>query len=318
MRNPLVSVICLCYNHERFVRLAVESVIEQTYNPIQIILADDASDDSSQTIIRQLKNDYPHLEVLLSQENLGNCKAFNKAYALAKGDFVVDFSTDDIMLPDRIQKQVEAFLALDERTGVIFTDAIYIDQQGAFLREHFSYLLGKGLIGSIPEGDVYQAVLSSYFIPSPTMMIRRKVLDDLGGYDETLSYEDFDLWVRSAREFQYAFLNEKLTAIRKLGKSMSTGWYIPGDKQLISTYRVCVKAMSLNRDEADHAALVQRVRYEFRQSVFTGNHREAKMFYDLLKELKGIRSYEFILAKIDHMKLPLAVFRKMYYDIRYT
>ncbi|HTE30447.1 MAG TPA: glycosyltransferase family A protein, partial [Chryseolinea sp.] len=128
MDKPLVSVICLCYNHERFVREAIESVVLQTYTPVQIIVADDASVDNSQHVIKELKERYPFLELLLLQHNLGNCKAFNKAYGLVKGKFVIDFSTDDVMLHDRIEKQVAYLENAGDQTGVVFTDASYITE----------------------------------------------------------------------------------------------------------------------------------------------------------------------------------------------
>ncbi len=205
--KPLVSIVCLCYQHKPFVRQAVESVIHQSYTPLQIIVADDCSNDGSVAEIQKLKVEYPFLELLLLPENFGNCKAFNKAYKLVKGEFVIDFATDDIMLPDRIEKQVQYFEKCDPKVGVVFTDATYINEKGEFLRNHFEYLFHKNLIRHIPQGDVYRDILSTYFIPGPTMMVRREVLDRLGGYDEELTYEDFDFWVRSAHEYHYVFLD---------------------------------------------------------------------------------------------------------------
>lgn len=318
METPLVTVICLCYNHERFVREAVTSVLAQTYSPIQIIIADDNSTDHSPAIITGLKTEHPSLELILSSQNLGNCKAFNNAYAQAKGEFIIDFATDDIMEPQRVAMQVQLFMQHDRNTGVIFTDATYVDEEGKFIRNHYDHLFKHGLIRNIPEGDVYRHVLTTYFIASPTMMIRRSVLDTLGGYDPSLSYEDFDLWVRSSRQFKYAFLNEKLTRIRKLRKSLSTGWYVPGDHQLLSTYKVCLKATLLNRDEGDRQALIQRVRYELRQSVFTSNHKEAKLFFSLLQQLETPRKLDSLLMTIDRLYLPLSPLRKVYYRLRYS
>lgn len=197
MEPPLVSVICLCYNHARFVREAVVSVVGQTYKNLQVIVADDNSNDGSVSEIQKLKAEYPFLEILLLTHNVGNCKAFNSAFKLAKGKFIIDFATDDVMMPDRIEKQVLYFEQSDQHVGVVFTDATYIDEAGKFIRNHFPYLLKKKLITHIPQGDVYRDVLSTYFIPGPTMMVRREVLDFLGGYDEELTYEDFDFWVRS-------------------------------------------------------------------------------------------------------------------------
>jgi glycosyltransferase involved in cell wall biosynthesis len=106
MNEPLVSVICLCYNHERFVREAIQSVINQSYKNFQVIVVDDASSDGSISEIQKLKTDYPFLELLLLSTNIGNCKAFNAALKLVKGEYVIDFATDDVMMPDRMDKQV--------------------------------------------------------------------------------------------------------------------------------------------------------------------------------------------------------------------
>lgn len=316
--KPLVSVVCLCYQHKHFVRKAILSVIHQSYSPIQIIVADDCSTDGSVAEIHQLKMEHPLLELVLLPQNVGNCKAFNAAYKLAKGEFVIDFATDDIMMPGRIEKQVRFFETIDRSTGVVFTDATYIDEKGEFLRNHFEYLLKKKLISNIPQGDVYRDVLARYFIPGPTMMVRREVLDHMGGYDEELTYEDFDFWVRSARSFHYAFLNERLTLIRKSGQSMSASWYVPGDKQLHSTYLVCRKAQKLNRDQADQQALIKRVRYEFRQSVLSGNYPEAELFLELLKELNGVHAGDIILNVAKYYRIPLSGLRRWYHRLRYS
>lgn len=313
-----MSVICLCFNHARFVGEAVRSVANQTYKQLQIIVVDDCSEDDSAGEILKLKSEFPSLLIFLLPENVGNCKAFNEAYKHVTGEFVIDFATDDVMLPDRIEKQVLHFEKCERNVGVVFTDATYINEKGEFLRNHFEYLFRKNLIRHIPQGDVYRDVLSTYFIPGPTMMFRREVLDQLGGYDEELTYEDFDFWVRSARNFQYAFLNEKLTRIRKLRQSMSTGWYVPGDRQLHSTYLVCRKAQQLNRDQGDQQALIKRVQYEFRQSVLSGNYSEADLFYSLLEELDGIGTRDKILAFAKRHRIPLTALRRWYHMLRYS
>lgn len=314
---PLVSVICLCYNQHRWVEEAIESVLRQTYPNIEIILADDASTDGSREVIERIKARHPAIKILFSAVNRGNCAAFNAAFHESKGDYIVDLAADDIMKPDRIEKQLARFDLLDERYGVIFTDAEYIDAEGRFIRGHYAHLRIKGLLDVVPEGDVYRNVLSRYFIAAPTMLIRRSVFDRLGGYDESLAYEDFDFWVRSSREFLYAYVDEPLTLIRRAGGSMSAGWYKPGNKQLYSTYLVCRKAMALSRDDGDRIALVQRVRYEMRQSVLSDNRKEAKLFYRLLKELDAPSLADNIFSTINRLQLPMSGLRDLYHAIRY-
>ena len=266
---PLVSVVCLCYNHKAFVRQAVESVINQTYSPIQIIVADDASDDGSVQEIELLKKEFPRLELILLPVNIGNCKAFNTAYQHVTGDFVIDFATDDVMTPDRIEKQVHFFLQQSSRVCVVFTDATYVDGNGTFIKHHFEYLLRKRLIRTVPQGDVYRDVLSTYFISGPTMMVRRQVFEELQGYDESLSYEDFDFWIRSSRIFKYRYQPNVLVKKRKLKNSLSHNQFKILNKHSYSTYKVCTKILELNRTDRERDALRRRIEYEIRQSIKT-------------------------------------------------
>jgi len=317
MDQSLVSVVCLCYNHAAFVAEALRSVFDQTYPNLQVIVVDDASTDNSLEIIRSTIAHQPNVELLALPQNLGNCKAFNQGLRLARGEYVVDFATDDILLPERIAKQVQHFSKLDPSYGVVFTDAQYIDPHGHVFRKHYEYLFAKKLLTHIPQGDVYRDVLSTYFIASPTMLVRKKIFDDLGGYDETLAYEDFDFWVRSARLHKYAFLDEALTLIRRKHQSLSSGWYRRGDPQLHSTYLVCKKAQQLNRDAGDRQALLQRIRYELRQSIFSENHKEAELFYSLLKELQTPAKSDRVLFGLMKSKLPLSRLRRLYQRWRY-
>ncbi|MEJ1238651.1 glycosyltransferase [Chryseolinea sp. T2] len=317
MAKPLVTVICLCYNHGRFVREAIESVLRQTYPAIQILVWDDASTDNSPAVIRELQDEYPRLEVTLATENEGNCKAFNQAYARAKGEFIIDFSTDDVMQEQSIEKQVNCFLATDDNTGVVFTDATYIDEQGVVIRHHYEHLFRHRLITDVATGDVFRKLLTTYYIASPTMMMRRTVLDALNGYDEQLSYEDFDLWVRSSRIFRYTFLNERLYFIRLINHSLSSGQYAPASRHLISTYRVCQKAIALCRDSGDRGALVQRIRYELRQSTLSDNAIAAKKFGQLLYALRSKSLVDRGWLLLSAFRLPLSRIRKWYQVIRF-
>jgi glycosyltransferase involved in cell wall biosynthesis len=316
MERPLVSVICLCYNHERFVEEAIESVLLQTYPHLQVIVVDDFSSDRSATVISGIvSRSSREIKYLPLQQNLGNCKAFNVGLKHATGDFIIDFSTDDIMLPNRVDEQVNFFLQQNEKTGVVFTDAVYIDERGIPFKNHFEHLFKKKLIDGVPTGDIFRNVLTTYFISSPTMMIKREVMESLGGYDESLAYEDFDFWVRSSRNFEYAFLNKRLTKVRKISGSMSSGWYEPGDPQLHSTYLVCKKAETLCRDEKDIAALRKRVLYEFRQSIFSNNKDEGRLFAQLLRLLGGLPFWCYGIQFLSHLPLPWSGIRKRYQQL---
>lgn len=318
MTKPLVTVVCLCYNHEQFAREAIESVLSQTYPNIEVIVVDDASTDNSLEVIRRVIQFHPGVKLLPLKNNLGNCRAFNAGWRMASGEFIVDFSTDDVMLPERIEKQVRYFESSGRNHGVVFTDAVYIDAEGRELRQHFEHLKKHKLIEKIPTGDVYADVIERFFIPAPTMLVRREVFSALDGYDEELAYEDFDFWIRSSRNFSYGFIDETLTRIRLSPLSLSRKVYTAGDRQLHSTYRVCQKIARLNRTPRESAALQRRLRYELRHCVLTGNHNEASLFYQLLQETGTPDLFSRALIRMKYFAKPFSWLRRRYHSWKYS
>ncbi|MEJ0056472.1 MAG: glycosyltransferase [Bacteroidota bacterium] len=279
MNTPLVSVICLAYNHEEFVEEAIRSVQHQTYPNIELIVIDDHSTDSSASVIRRILPGLSNTHFISLPSNLGNCKAFNQGLKQAKGDFVIDLSADDLLLPQRVEKGVHAFQQAGDNVGVNFTDAELIDKNGETLGFHSERFPHP----TVPQGNIYAEVLSRYFINSPSMMIRKKVFDTLDGYDESLAYEDFDFWVRSARLFDYSYIPDVLIKNRVLYNSLGNRQYRRGSKQLRSTLKVCEKAFEINKTRDEHEALKKRIYYELRQAIRLGELRLARDYWRLLR-----------------------------------
>ena len=285
MSSPLVSIIALSYNHAKYIEEALSSVHKQTYLNLELILVDDASTDDSIAVAQEyLQKNHASFSIktIFLEKNVGNCTAFNKGFALAQGKYVIDFATDDILLPQRVAQQVTYFESLPEDYGVVFTESEYVDETGNHLEFHYRDRLKH--LRPIPTGNVYADVVSRYFISSPTMMVRKIVLDKMGGYDEQLAYEDFDFWVRSARTWKYAYLNECTTKVRRHTRSMSTGWYQPGDMQLYSTYLVCQKVRAINHTLEEDQALVARVKYEIQQAFLYDAKKEFELLFRLLQQ----------------------------------
>jgi glycosyltransferase involved in cell wall biosynthesis len=260
MSLPRVTVICLCYNQARFVKKAIQSVFDQTYQPIELIVLDDASTDNSTSEILEALKDHPKVKFIQLPTNKGNCRAFNYALSFATGVFIIDLAADDQLLKQRVAKGVAALSEAGEGFGVNFSDADWIAEDGTHLYRHSDRFPHR----TIPTGDVYKSLIELFFICSPSMMFTREVIDSLGGYDESLAYEDFDFWIRSSRRFKYCYTPEVLVKKRIVKDSMSVKQFTRANPQLRSTYRVCEKILDLNRSNDEKRALAKRIRYEMR------------------------------------------------------
>lgn len=318
MSYPLVTIICLCYNHERFIKEALDSVMAQTYPNLEIIIVDDYSTDNSVEIIAAYCQAHPFIRFISTGSNKGNCAAFNEGWRSASGEFIIDFATDDVLLPDRVEKQVAAFQSVDESYGVVYSDALYISDDSKPIRNHYKRDKQGKLLSFAPSGDVFKELLSRYFICPPTMMMRHTVLEKLNGYDETLAYEDFDFWVRSSRFFKYLYLDRVTTKRRVHDASLSRGFYKAGSRLLTSTIIVCEKATGLVQNTEERNALVQRLKYEARHAYLTGNYSETERFIFILKELKALSISYKVLAFLSSRKFDLRFIRKVYYRLRYN
>ena len=302
---PLVSIIALSYNHAAYIEEALQSIVNQTYPNIEVIVVDDASSDESQAVIRKFTHPYPKIQFIALKENIGNCKAFNLAYKLSKGKYIVDFALDDVLLPDRIEKQVAVFERLPADYGVVFSDVAFINLEGKRISAQYKRDDEGALLEKVPDGDVYEELLERYFISPPSMLVRREVFEKLDGYDESLAYEDFDFWVRSSRDFKYYFINEIQTLKRVLPNSHGSKFSQKRQyKMLESTLRVCEKALRLNKDQSENKALAKRIRYHMRQAFFTENFSIVKDFYLLMQRTSFSNPTDMFWLALAKLKVP--------------
>ena len=283
-----MTVVALCHNHAPYLREALDSVLAQTYPHLEVWLVDDASTDDSPSILREYAAAHPAWHLLLLPENVGNCRAFNQAFRQSQGEFVVDFATDDVLLPDRLARQVAQFGALGAGYGVVYSNAELIDERSHSLGLH--YAPGAPASRRPASGWVFADVLARYFISTPTMLMRRACLDGLGGYDETLAYEDFDFWVRASRDWQFDYLDAVTTRKRRHPRSLGARAYRRHDPLLLSTLAVCRKALALCRTPAERAALGRRLRWELGQALRHGHWAGARRAAGLLARLYGRRA----------------------------
>lgn len=277
----VVTIACICYNQAPFLEETVQSILAQTYSPLDIWVLDDASTDNSREIIQSLGSRYPSINVYCSQENIGHNRLFNQFLGEYNGQAIIDLAADDLLHPDRVAAGVDA-LRKDPSCGVHFTNAELINDKGEFMSAHYAVNEAGCAIVKVPQGDVFTNLVGTYFINPVSMMIRKNVLDELQGFDETLSYEDFDFWIRSARNHRYCYTDRVLVSKRIHASNYSKQQYRFGSRQMLDTFKVCQKIRKLIRSADERNAFHRRLGYEMRQCLRNGNLRLFFRYFQLL------------------------------------
>ncbi len=314
MSQPLVTIICLCYNHERFIQECLNSVFTQTYPAIELIIVDDGSYDNSVKVIQTfLRADD---QFIVNTHTKGICRSFNAALSLAKGKYIVDLAGDDYLFPPTIQQQVNALESLSEEYGAVFSDAQLVSENGKALGTWYKRNKKGKIYQPVPSGDVFEAVLSGTPILTVTAMTRKLVYDALSGYDESLVYEDFDFLVRASRHWKYSFQDQVWVAYRQVKNSDSSKQTLRRTKHLESTLVVCEKAADLLRTPAEKLALLWRLKQGMRQCFYLEHYSLVKKYATLHQSLQPLSSaYQAILWACQ-LRIPFYQIYRGYQRIR--
>ncbi|MBA2369009.1 MAG: glycosyltransferase [Candidatus Protochlamydia sp.] len=212
MPDSLVSVIIPAFNQAPFLAEALESVLQQSYSHIEILLIDDGSTDGSPAIALTYAQKDPRLHYI-RQENKGPAAARNLGITKSSGAYLCLLDGDDRMAPERIALQLKAFQD-DPSIDIVFTALGIIDQEGNSL----------GIMRSLDYA--YENFLPHLFfrnvIPGPSTIMAKKHCFVQNPYDETFIHaEDYELMVRLAHLYHFKYLNLPLTDYRRHKENLS-------------------------------------------------------------------------------------------------
>ena len=266
-QSPLVTVICLCYNQSAYVTQALDSVLNQSYKNIEIIVVNDASTDDSKAIIESKTKDLAAVTFINLEKNTGPNKAFNLAAKKANGTYIMDLAADDFLEPNAISNLVTTFInSKHAKTALVFGNANLVSKESVFLK-HFFETNENGLVVKQPKtGDVYIEILKSgIYMCSVSALFSKKYFDLLGGYDETLVYEDLDFWLRLSNTYHIDFSDRIITNKRVVESSLGSQFKNKNKlskKINNSTFTILKKTLFLNKTKAEDKAVQQRINYE--------------------------------------------------------
>lgn len=232
-----IDVIIPTYNNAHFLAEAIASVQQQTYSPTQIIVVDDGSKDDTELVITALKEHSMIPIVYINKENGGPNSARNVGLAHSTAELVAFLDADDRWEPTKLAQQLPFFENDTGSTlGLVYANYKTIDTTGTDRPDIPTVPLNPNI-----KGYAFEALLPGNLIlgSASNVLIRRSVFATVGAFDESLRVgEDWDMWLRIAKEFRIDYVDEVLVAIRRHAHNQTgnIATLIKGDSAFIETW----------------------------------------------------------------------------------
>ncbi len=304
MPKALVSVCINVYNAEKYITKTIESVINQTYKNLQIIVIDDCSTDNTYNIVKSI--DDPRIEVYKLPFNCHISNACNEGFKYVKGEYVAHLDADDLWTPDKIEKQV-SFLENNKNYGACFTHAEIIDDNGDIAGEDQDFLRNVYAFDNCS-----QAQMLRYFYDNanrlchPSSLIKTEIINKVGKHDTSMLYlHDFDYWMRLLTVTHLYVIPERLTLVRRHednNSDMSDAKWIAHDTEMV---RLIYKSINMCPDDLFLEAFSDKLR-------FVGEHTHEDVEIE-----KALMLLEGTITFKDNPILGLYKFSNLFSDKKY-
>ena len=214
MKSPKVSIIISAYNAMKYLPATVNSVLQQTFADFEVLIFNDGSSDKIVKWFHRLKD---RRLKFISQAHLGISQTLNLGIIKARGEYVAFLDANDLWHPCKLQKQVSCLEHYPE-IGLVHSWLMLIDNWGNFT--------GRVVKNDL-SGWVEPKILERNQIGSPSVMIRRRCFDFVGLFDPQLqTTQDWDMWIRMSRRYQFMALPEPLVYYRQHQNNISKNWLV--------------------------------------------------------------------------------------------
>ena len=266
MTLPTVCVVIPAYNSESTLLRALDSVAAQTLPASEILVVDDASSDATPYVAKQCRG--AAVNVISMRTNLGASGARNRGIRAASTDLVAFLDADDEWLPTKLEKQVQLILANQNSTFCSCGSSL-ISPEGKNLGDIYR---GQAVTTG-PEA--WKALLKDNYVTTPSVLVWRRHLLALGGFDESLKIaEDQDMWIRLAERGGLSYVPETLVHVHERKSSLSAGSF---DDQMTYTLPLIERHLERFSDKltrADRRAILGRRVQRLGQLAFSRGARD--------------------------------------------
>ncbi|MCK5173579.1 MAG: glycosyltransferase, partial [Planctomycetes bacterium] len=227
---PTISVLTSCYNAERFISGAIESVLGQSYTDFEYVIINDGSTDGTSSILRAYASKDSRI-VLYEKENTGLADSLNTGMKLCKTKWVARLDADDIAMPDRLSAQLD-FMQNNKGISLLGGGCFLINADGESLGEYHYPLQHESLMARLEKGGA--------FFPHSSTFFDRMQIVELGGYNFRFTRsQDWDLWLRVGTSTRISCLDRTVIKLRKHANTLSNSDHGKEQSVMGLSARIC-------------------------------------------------------------------------------
>jgi glycosyltransferase involved in cell wall biosynthesis len=307
MKFPLVTFLSPCYNHSKYIIESLDSIRNQTYPNIQHIIIDDCSTDDSASRIENwiAKHNYKS-QFIRHEKNKGISYTLNESIKLAKGEYWTALATDDYIRHDRTERFVN-YLEDRPETNMVTSDCMFVNEKSEEIilngtNSFVNYYTKNREFFSLNKYGTYRSLLEGNYIPS-SLMVRKKIFDQIGFFNTNLVMEDWEMWLRVSRIAPIAYLPEQLTYYRFHtsntsydSASMSKGQIIT----FLQQYKYCKKMGLANEFKFLHKKnlVFSPIKEPFLTALFLKHSPKSLYISNFIRKSKDAISKKFLKKKL--------------------
>lgn len=219
--NPLVSIIIPFYNHNHFIRQTLDSILQDTYPNKEIVIINDGSpdpDDSNITNWININKDKIAINYI-KRENKGVTKTLNELIRVAKGEYIAVIGSDDYFINNTLADRVK-LLQENPHKMMVIGDAIVVDSDDNIIHQSSNFEFHHGKKENYFDDNLLKhEIIRNWSVAGPVSMMDRKIFELIGYYDENLTVEDWDFYLRAVAKDLIMFLDKQVAAYRLHGNN---------------------------------------------------------------------------------------------------
>ncbi|MGM5630099.1 glycosyltransferase [Apibacter raozihei] len=285
-KDPLISVIIVCYNHSDYIEECLGSLLNQTYSNWELIIADDFSKDNSTHVIENWLNQHNvKAEKIFHTKNIGLCNTLNECIKLSVGEYIKIIAADDFMDPNLFLKLLNKFKELPEEYKLVYSNASFIDEKGNI----GGNLLFKNF--GFDKNRIRDILFQNNIVIALTTLVKKEVYEKIGTYNTEYFVEDYEFLLRYSKYYKFDYVDEVLGYYRQHANNLSKNEKMDTEIVRIKIY---------NDKNGDYAQIISKNMVE----LYRRNYVDST----LIKEYKNYKGKKNILYYFMKFKVPYQIY----------